>query len=173
VGVVFLLSFVVALALGALPAPVEAVAAPADQYFGRSKMSPLAVRTRIDRLARAYRARYKTDRDVLHEAVDVEGALRIWRHDYPRDPWLAPAAYHLAQLYALVQTPEARKHATAMLKYVATYFAATPYGHEARAGLARGFPALRAESPVRPSPAPASALPKSPPAPPSPAASPP
>jgi hypothetical protein len=136
---------------------VESAAAPVDQYFGPMHFSPLSVRTRIDGLARAFHARYKTDHDVLHEAVDVENALRIWRHDYPRDPWLAPTAYHLAQLYAAVQTPEARKHATAMLKYVTTYFASTEYGRDARMRLARGFPPLRAESPVQPSPPPGGA----------------
>ncbi len=108
----------------------------------------------IDKLARAYHARYKTDHDVIHEAVNLEDALRLWRHDYPRDPWLAPTAYHLAQLYEDVQTPEARKHATAMLRYVDAYFASSRYGHDARIRLSSGFPPLRAESPVRPTPPP-------------------
>ncbi len=133
-------------------------AAPADEYFGPLKESPLAVRTGIDKLARAYKARTKSDHDVIHEAVDLENALRTWRHQYPRDPWLAPTAYHLAQLYAEVQTAEARKHATAMLHYVDANFGATKYGHDARLRLAQGFPALEAESPVVPSPAPPAAV---------------
>jgi hypothetical protein len=41
-----------------------------------------------------------------------------------------------------VQTPEARKHATAMLRYVAFYFGPTPYGHERFGGDERslGYP---------------------------------
>jgi len=150
-----LLSLAVAVSPVASPLPAQAsAAAPVDQYFGPFKFSPLSVRTGIDKLARAYHARYKSDHDVIHEAVNLESALRIWRHDYPRDPWLAPTAYHLAQLYEDVQTPEARKHATAMLRFVDAYFASTRYGHDARIRLASGFPPLRAESPVRPTPPP-------------------
>jgi hypothetical protein len=136
----------------------KTAAAPADEYFGPLKLSPLSVRTSIDKLGRAYQARTKSDHDILHQAADLETALRLWRHQYPRDPWLAPTAYHLAQLYAEVQTPEARKHATAMLKYVDAYFGSSRYGHDARLRLAQGFPALEAESPVQPSPAPSAVL---------------
>lgn len=150
-----LLSLAVVLSTGPSPRPPqETTAAPVDQYFGPFKFSPLSLRIDIDKLARAYHARYKTDHDVIHEAVNLENALRIWRHDYPRDPWLAPTAYHLAQLYADVQTPEARKHATAMLRFVDAYFPSSRYGHDARIRLASGFPPFRAESPVRPTPPP-------------------
>jgi len=153
------LSLAVALSAGSSPRPLQATAAaPVDQYFGPFKFSPLSVRIGIDKLARAYHARYKTDHDVIHEAVNLENALRLWRHDYPRDPWLAPTAYHLAQLYEDVQTPEARKHATAMLRYVDLYFGSSRYGRDARVRLASGFPPLRAESPVRPTPPPYRAL---------------
>jgi hypothetical protein len=154
-----LLSLAVAVSPASSPLPAQAdAAAPVDQYFGPFKYSPLSVRLGIDKLARAYHARYKTDHDVIHEAVNLENALRLWRHDYPRDPWLAPTAYHLAQLYEDVQTPEARKHATAMLRFVNQYFAPSRYGHDARVRLASGFPPLRAESPVRPSPPPYAAV---------------
>lgn len=153
-----LLFYVAAAVPSAAPSPGSAkktAAAPADEYFGPLKVSAISVRVTIDKLGRAYHARTQSDRDILHEAVDAENALRLWRHAYPHDPWLPSAAYHLAQLYAEVQTPEARKHATAMLRYVAFYFGPTPYGHDARVRLAAGFPPLHAESPLRPSPAPA------------------
>jgi hypothetical protein len=55
-------------------------AAPADEYFGPFRVSAISVRVTIDKLGRAYHAHTKSDRDILHEAVDAESGLRLWRH---------------------------------------------------------------------------------------------
>ncbi len=125
--------------------------APADEYFGPFGMSPLSIRLTIDRLADGYVKRYKSDPDIIHEAVDIENALYLWRYKYPNDPWLAPTAFHLEQLYQAVQTPEAHYRATALLHYIAANFPASKYAHLARVRLAAGFPALHDEPPLVPS----------------------
>ncbi|MGD0473269.1 MAG: hypothetical protein ABSB70_08620 [Candidatus Velthaea sp.] len=128
--------------------------APADEYFGPAGMSPISIRTTIGFLGRQYHYRTITDRDLLRKALVTEDALRRWRIKYPSDPWLAPTYFHLEQLYQAVQTQEARKHATAMLKEVVLYYPDTKQGHMSRSRLAAGFPPLVPEAPLLISPAP-------------------
>jgi hypothetical protein len=136
------------------PAPAPSVSsrlagiAPADRYFGSLGMSPLSIRSTIGLLGRAYHARTISDHDLLHKAVLTEDALRKWRTAYPADPWLAPTFFHLEQLYQAVQSAEARKHATAVLKSVVLYYPNTKEGHMSRSRLSAGFPPLVAETPV-------------------------
>ncbi len=143
------------------PAPVPtaqpdrlARLAPADTYFGPFGMSPLSIRSTIGLLGREYHWRTISDHDLLRKALITEDALRRWRDRYPDDPWLAPTFFHLEQLYQAVQSDEARKHATAILKAIVAYYPNTKQGHLSRARLAGGFPPLVAETPVVPSPQP-------------------
>lgn len=128
--------------------------APADRSFGPFKYTAISVRTKIDALARAYRERWEPDGSLVHDAEMVQSSFDAWAQQYPRDRWLAPTAFHLAQLYAEIQTPDARVHAKAAFSYVAKAFAATKEGRLSRLRLAHGFPELRAEPPVQPTPDP-------------------
>jgi hypothetical protein len=132
---------------------VDMSAAPADDYFGPQKMSALGIRMRIDSLGRRYHARTLSDVDLLHDAAIAEGAVRVWNSRYPRDPWLAPTAFHLAQLYAEIPSADGRAHAATMLRFVGDTFAATRYGHLSRLRLAQGFPPLPAEAAASGAPA--------------------
>ncbi len=137
--------------------PVDTSAAPADEYFGKQKMSALGIRMRIGDLGRRLHAHTLADADALHDAVVLEDSYRAWDARYPRDAWLAPTALHLEQLYTEVQLPEGRTHATAMLRYIAVRFASTKYGHQSRLRLAQGFPALKPPVAVTTTPSPAGA----------------
>jgi hypothetical protein len=134
--------------------------APADEYFGPFKYSALSVRTKIDALGRAYNERWEDDASIVHDAGLLESSLRVWAQRYPKDTWLAPTAYHLAQLYQEIQTPQARTKARQMYQFLAATFPASKEAHFARLRLQQGFPALHPESPVSPTPYPyASAAP--------------
>lgn len=126
--------------------------APADRYFGQQKMSPLSVRQRVDALGRAYAHRWIADGDLLHDATIAGTSLNAWRAAFPRDTWLAPTTFHLAELFADVQSSYARSKAVAVMQEVAKFYGATRYGHLARVRLAAGFPPLHAESAVMPTP---------------------
>jgi hypothetical protein len=117
-------------------------------------MSPLSIRSTIGFLGRQYRYRTISDRDLLRKALLTEDALRKWRTAYPADPWLAPTFFHLEQLYQAVQTDEARKHATAILKDVVRYYPNTKQAHLSRSRLAAGFPPLTPETPLVSTPPP-------------------
>jgi hypothetical protein len=59
--------------------------APADEYFGRMKMSVLGIRNALDGLER--RAA-NGDRSVGSMLALVDDAISDWRSKYPRDTWL-------------------------------------------------------------------------------------
>jgi hypothetical protein len=149
-------TLLVGLALGALT--VAAVAssadAPADESFGPFKYSPISVRSKITMLGRSYRERWADDASIVHDAGLVESSFRAWAQKYPKDRWLAPTAYHLAQLYQELQTGDARAHARAMYEFLAKNYPSSKEAHFARLRLAQGFPELHAESPVAPTPNP-------------------
>jgi hypothetical protein len=136
------------------PAPKVVADAPADEYFGPFKYSAISTRTKIDMLGRSYRERWADDASIVHDAGLVQSSLEAWTQKYPKDRWLAPTAFHLAQLYMEIQTADARNHARAMFEYVAKTYPSTPQGKSARLRLKQGFPPLHDESPVSPTPSP-------------------
>src|ERR1017187_7948200 len=77
--------------------------APADEYFGKLKLSILGIRNTIKDMG------LKADADPAH-AVNVvmgsvgltEDAMRDWEKKYPRDTWIPPAILSLERLYAKV-----------------------------------------------------------------------
>jgi hypothetical protein len=153
-------SAAIVLAATALASAGISTEAPADEYFGPFKYSALSVRTKIDALGRAYNQRWEDDASIVHDAGLLESSLRVWAQRYPKDSWLAPTAYHLAQLYQEVQTQDARNHARAMYQFLAATFPASKEAHFARLRLQQGFPALHPEPAVSPTPNPyASAAP--------------
>ena len=77
--------------------------APADEYFGRQKMSILEIGNRLrDVTARAgYQGR--SAGDLLHTASMAEDAMRDWQRKYPGDPWLRKDRQVLAHIYKLLR----------------------------------------------------------------------
>jgi hypothetical protein len=144
----------IVLAATALASAGISTEAPADEYFGPFKYSALSVRSKIGALGRAYSQRWQDDESIVHDAGLVESSLRVWAQRYPKDSWLAPTAYHLAQLYQEVQTQNARNHARAMYQYLTQTFPASKEAHLARLRLHQGFPALHSEPPVSATPSP-------------------
>ena len=142
---------VLATTIGALAATADA---PADEYFGPFKYSPLSIRTKITALGRSYRERWADDASLVHDALMVESSYMAWAQRYPNDHWLPPTAYHLAQLYQEIQTQDARNHARAMYQYLVKTFPKSKEAHSARVRLQQGFPPLHDEPPVSPTPSP-------------------
>jgi hypothetical protein len=116
-------------------APVIRVA-PADEYFGRLKMSILGIRNQLRDLG--LRLQYAPDReaDVLGAAGFVEDALHDWEHKYPSDPWLAKSVYQLTSLYARIHSAEGQQNATRAFHWLQARYAKTTYAAQARVELA-------------------------------------
>jgi hypothetical protein len=83
------------------------ITAPADEYFGHTKLSPLGVRNAMARIDKYLDAGWG-DR-MTQETLWVVDALEDWQHQYPRD-------YELPRLYKIAydtlgreKSPEAAK----------------------------------------------------------------
>ena len=76
--------------------------APADEYFGRLKMSILGIRNQLrDLEAKAY---YRTSNRgaLIGEATFIEDAMRDWSAKYPADPWIPGFRHRLQRVYVRI-----------------------------------------------------------------------
>jgi hypothetical protein len=110
-------------AQGALHPATYANVAPADEYFGRQKMSILEIGNRLrDLTARAGREPASVA-DIMHVAASTEDALRDWERKYSADPWLAKDVAALVHLYAKLPASIARVKMHATLDWLRTRYA--------------------------------------------------
>ena len=119
--------------------PVSITAlAPADEYFGRLKLSPFGIRHKIFALKDdLHHARFHPD-SIQHDALLIEDALRDWFARYPDDPWLPATAWNLATLYEELPGSDAQSRAVTALRFVHDSFSDTPYAQYAAKDLGRG-----------------------------------
>ncbi len=120
-------------------AQVAATTAPADQYFGKLKMSALRIRYETMQLKKRYENHDLLPDQTLHLLLLTQDAFDEWARLYPKDPWLASTGYELAQLYEELPGTVARDHAVALLVYVKSHFPETSYARESRDQLHRGI----------------------------------
>jgi hypothetical protein len=106
--------------------------APADEYFGRLKMSILGIHNQLRDLGLRLQYAPQKSEDVLGAAAMVEDAMRDWERKYPADPWLAKSVYQLTDLYARVRTPHGHRNAARALHWLLSRYGHTAYGHQAR-----------------------------------------
>ncbi len=113
--------------------------APADEYFGREKLSPLGIRHTIFSLKdQLHHARRKPDA-ISHDAVLVEDAVDDWGTRFPRDSWLPATLWNLAVLYEELPGDDARSRALNVLQQLRDRYAGTPFGENAARDLVRGI----------------------------------
>jgi hypothetical protein len=86
--------------------------APADEYFGRLKMSVLGIANVIKDM----RLRVQADADktptIFGSLAMVEDAIRDWERKYPRDSWIAKDLLALEMTY--LAAPGERAHLLAV-----------------------------------------------------------
>jgi len=80
--------------------------APADEYFGSKKYSPIGVHNELVRINKYLDAGwgYRMEPDAL----EVDSAVEDWQKQYPHDPTLPAALFASMQLLARVETPGAK-----------------------------------------------------------------
>ena len=110
--------------------------APADEYFGRLKMSILGIRNELRDLS--LREQYAPEKtaDVLGPAGFVEDALHDWEHKYPTDPWLPRNVFLLERLYSNVHNDDGSRSTARTLHWLLARYPRTWYGKEAKTELA-------------------------------------
>jgi hypothetical protein len=111
--------------------------APADEYFGKLKLSILGIRNTIKDMG------LKVDADQTHAVAIVMGsisltedAMRDWEKKYPRDTWIPPAILSLERLYAKVDSDEARARAKRAMAWLVRDYPSSAPGKIGRRELA-------------------------------------
>lgn len=126
------------MAISLLFSQLAATTAPADQYFGKLKMSALRVRYETMQLKKRYETHELQPDQTLHLLLLTEDAFRDWARRYPKDPWLPSTGYAMALLYEELPGTVARDRAVALFVYVKSSFPKTSYAGESRDQLHRG-----------------------------------
>jgi hypothetical protein len=112
--------------------------APADEYFGKLKMSALRVRYETMQLEKRYETHQLLPEQAEHLLLLTEDSFDQWAARYPKDPWLPSTGLLIAALYAELPGEVAREHAVTLYVYVKVHFPHSRYGAESRALLHRG-----------------------------------
>jgi hypothetical protein len=106
--------------------PRAAQLAPADEYFGRDRMSVLGMRNAIRDIARRVESAPPDEVAALYGKLTmVEDAILDLRDRYPRDTWLPRLGLSVAEAFALLPVPGARIHSNDDLDWVIADFPAT------------------------------------------------
>ena len=136
--------------------------APADEYFGKMKLSFLGIdNTFRDQSIRA--GAHTTDQSVISKLDFAADSLRDWQHKYPKDPQLARSMWFGSQAYLKIWNAAGQNQAAYYLITLRNQFPHTYFGKQAKAELARGLtmhvyaaadPCILLPDTVMPTPAP-------------------
>lgn len=102
--------------------------APADEYFGKLKLSILGIRNTINDVGANIDVDPARWSSLQNKANFAEDAIRDWEHKYPRDTWLAKTVFALERMYAKIDSNEGRAHSLAAMNWLVRDFPATYYG---------------------------------------------
>ena len=121
------------------PATKAAVkVAPADEYFGRLKLSILGIANTIKDDGFKYDAHPDTFPQIANAIKFTEDAIRDWEQKYPNDPWVAKSLFSLERFYQKVSTDEGRARAKATMVWLVHDFPNSPQGRTGKQELAEG-----------------------------------
>jgi hypothetical protein len=119
------------------PAPHVRVA-PADEYFGKLKMSVLGIRNTIKDVGANLDIDQTRWAQLASKAAFAEDAIKDWERKYPQDTWLAKTVFALERMYAKLDTDDGRKRSIASMKWLIHDFPKSWYGKTGRKELAMG-----------------------------------
>jgi hypothetical protein len=112
--------------------------APADEYFGKMKLSFLGINNTFrDQAIRA--GDHTTNPTVTGPVTWAEDALHAWQKKYSRDPQLARSYYLAFLVDQKIWLPDFQQRATTYLILLKQQFAGTYFGKQAKADLAKGM----------------------------------
>ncbi|HET9343844.1 MAG TPA: hypothetical protein VFO25_13100 [Candidatus Eremiobacteraceae bacterium] len=120
--------------------PLTPPDAPADQYFGRLKLSNLGVRNIIHALSIEGRSPLALPLERTR-IMGVETALAQWGEEFPRDSWLRGAMLSFAGVMAGKHDPDTDRLAVDYYLQTAIRYPNTPWSRQALRQLASLEPA--------------------------------
>jgi len=113
--------------------------APADEYFGRMKLSILGISNTI------HDTKLRESFDPQHAASNfdklslAEDALEDWSSKYPHDTWLPGKAYYMSHEFWAMNTADGDREAERCRALLFAHFATSPYSQKARTESAAMF----------------------------------
>jgi hypothetical protein len=110
--------------------------APADEYFGRLKLSILGIRNTIKDMGLKVDANPSNGAQIMNAVALTEDAMHDWEKKYPHDTWIPPAIFSLERLYAKVDSDEARAHAKYTMAWLVKDYPTSTVGKTGRKELA-------------------------------------
>lgn len=115
------------------------VVAPADEYFGRMKLSILGIGNIMHdtKLREAYDPVHASDN--YNKLASAEDALEDWAAKYPQDTWLPGKAYYMSHEFWAMNTPDADRAAERCRALLLSRFAESKYSSRARSEVAAMF----------------------------------
>ena len=98
--------------------PAKCKVAPADEYFGKLKMSILGIRNVIK--DQGLKVDYSPEKaeSTLGAIALTEDAIHDWQHKYPCDSWLPGSIYALEHFYTKIHTADGVKHVHATFAWL-------------------------------------------------------
>ena len=126
------------LIIAGLLATLAVTSAPADEYFGKLKMSALRVRYETMQLKKRYETHRLLPEQTEHLLLLTQDSFDQWAVRYPKDPWLASTGFLIATLYAELPGANAREHAITLYVFVKSHFPRSSYATSSRAALHHG-----------------------------------
>jgi hypothetical protein len=112
--------------------------APADEYFGRWKMSFLGIDNTF-RDAAISSGDHTTDPAIAHKVALAEDALDAWARKYPRDPQLSRSYFLASRAERKIWLRANQQRAWSYLNQLENRFADTYFGKLVRKNLEIGF----------------------------------
>jgi hypothetical protein len=120
-------------------AAANPVVAPADEYFGRMKLSILGIGNimLVTNLREAYDPAHASDNYA--KLALAEDALEDWAAKYPQDTWLPGKAYYMSHEFWAMNTPDGDRAAERCRALLLSRFATSRYSSRARSEVAAMF----------------------------------
>jgi hypothetical protein len=107
------------LVLSGVPSAGHSQLAPADEYFGPTKMSVLEVGDRIN------------DAEIrggsYYGLLATQAAIEDWARKYPADPWIPWREYQMSHLFARLHSHAGNREAHNCRYFIRSHFPGTPY----------------------------------------------
>lgn len=99
------------------------ITAPADEYFGQTKLSPIGVRNELTRVGKYLDAGWGNQ--MTHDMMWVIDSLQDWQHQYPRDYELPRLYLQTYKTLGRIDSPEAAKAEAAVRRTLTIDYNAT------------------------------------------------
>ena len=119
-------------------AEIMRVSAPADEYFGKLKISFLGINNTF-RDAAISAGDHTTDPAIINKVGFAEDALKAWERKYPRDPQLARSYYLGIAVEKKIWTQANQQQAWTYMNRIAQVFPNTYFGKLVKREIGIGF----------------------------------